>query len=56
LSALGLSLDVTAGPAFVVMGATGGVGGYAVQMARSRGGVTRHARMLLPLVASVETK
>jgi NADPH:quinone reductase len=30
-------LDVTAGQYIVVMGATGGVGGYAVQMARSRG-------------------
>jgi NADPH:quinone reductase-like Zn-dependent oxidoreductase len=30
-------LDVTAGQHVVVMGATGGVGGYAVQMARSRG-------------------
>jgi NADPH:quinone reductase-like Zn-dependent oxidoreductase len=30
-------LDVTAGERLVVMGATGGVGGYAVQMARSRG-------------------
>jgi NADPH2:quinone reductase len=31
-------LGVTAGQRVVVMGATGGVGGYAVQMARSRGG------------------
>jgi NADPH:quinone reductase-like Zn-dependent oxidoreductase len=30
-------LDVTAGQRLVVMGATGGVGGYTVQMARSRG-------------------
>src|SRR5580692_3813657 len=30
-------LDVIAGQQVVVMGATGGVGGYAVQMARSRG-------------------
>jgi NADPH2:quinone reductase len=30
-------LEVTAGQHVVVMGATGGVGGYAVQMARSRG-------------------
>lgn len=30
-------LGVTAGQRIVVMGATGGVGGYAVQMARSRG-------------------
>jgi len=30
-------LEVTAGQQVVVMGATGGVGGYAVQMARSRG-------------------
>jgi NADPH:quinone reductase len=30
-------LEVTAGQNVVVMGATGGVGGYAVQMARSRG-------------------
>ena len=30
-------LEVTAGQYVVVMGATGGVGGYAVQMARSRG-------------------
>ena len=30
-------LGVTAGQRLVVMGATGGVGGYAVQMARSRG-------------------
>ncbi len=30
-------LDVTAGQYVVVMGATGGVGGYAVQIARSRG-------------------
>jgi NADPH:quinone reductase len=30
-------LQVTAGQQVVVMGATGGVGGYAVQMARSRG-------------------
>jgi NADPH:quinone reductase len=30
-------LEVTAGQRVVVMGATGGVGGYAVQMARSRG-------------------
>jgi NADPH:quinone reductase len=30
-------LEVTAGQHLVVMGATGGVGGYAVQMARSRG-------------------
>jgi NADPH:quinone reductase-like Zn-dependent oxidoreductase len=30
-------LDVTAGQQVVVMGATGGVGGYAVQMARARG-------------------
>jgi NADPH:quinone reductase-like Zn-dependent oxidoreductase len=30
-------LGVTAGQQLVVMGATGGVGGYAVQMARSRG-------------------
>ena len=30
-------LGVTAGQHLVVMGATGGVGGYAVQMARSRG-------------------
>ena len=30
-------LEVTAGQHIVVMGATGGVGGYAVQMARSRG-------------------
>src|ERR1700691_925700 len=30
-------LGVTAGERIVVMGATGGVGGYAVQMARSRG-------------------
>jgi D-arabinose 1-dehydrogenase-like Zn-dependent alcohol dehydrogenase len=30
-------LDVTAGQRLVVMGATGGVGGYAVQMALSRG-------------------
>jgi NADPH:quinone reductase len=30
-------LDVTAGQRLVVMGATGGVGGYAVQMAASRG-------------------
>jgi NADPH:quinone reductase-like Zn-dependent oxidoreductase len=30
-------LGVTAGQRVVVMGATGGVGGYAVQMARSRG-------------------
>jgi NADPH:quinone reductase-like Zn-dependent oxidoreductase len=30
-------LDVTAGQSVVVMGATGGVGGYAVQIARSRG-------------------
>jgi len=39
ITALG-SLDllrVTAGQRLVVMGATGGVGGYAVQMARSRG-------------------
>jgi NADPH:quinone reductase-like Zn-dependent oxidoreductase len=30
-------LEVTAGQQVVVMGATGGVGGYAVQIARSRG-------------------
>jgi NADPH:quinone reductase-like Zn-dependent oxidoreductase len=30
-------LEITAGRLLVVMGATGGVGGYAVQMARSRG-------------------
>ena len=30
-------LEVSAGQYVVVMGATGGVGGYAVQMARSRG-------------------
>jgi NADPH:quinone reductase-like Zn-dependent oxidoreductase len=30
-------LEVAAGQRVVVMGATGGVGGYAVQMARSRG-------------------
>jgi NADPH2:quinone reductase len=30
-------LEVAAGESVVVMGATGGVGGYAVQMARSRG-------------------
>src|SRR6202034_373034 len=30
-------LEITAGQRLVVMGATGGVGGYAVQMARSRG-------------------
>ncbi|HEY4742525.1 MAG TPA: NADP-dependent oxidoreductase [Candidatus Acidoferrales bacterium] len=30
-------LEVTSGQSVVVMGATGGVGGYAVQMARSRG-------------------
>ena len=36
LRTIGL-LDVTAGQQVVVMGATGGVGGYAVQMARARG-------------------
>jgi NADPH:quinone reductase-like Zn-dependent oxidoreductase len=36
LGALELS-QVAAGQWFVVMGATGGVGGYAVQLARARG-------------------